>query len=59
MIFRCVHWCPPPPFFLAELEPAESIALQQRGVGLNRALGCGIFLPHKSLAAVGSSQEND
>lgn len=44
---------------LAELEPAESIALQQHGVGLNRALGCGIFLPHKSLAAVGSSQEND
>ena len=44
---------------LAELEPAQSIALQQRGVGLNRTLGCGIFLPHKSLAAVGARQEED
>ena len=44
---------------LAELEPAQSIALQQRGIGLNRTLGCGIFLPHKSLAAVGARQDDD
>ncbi|MGI9316181.1 MAG: type I-MYXAN CRISPR-associated protein Cas6/Cmx6 [bacterium] len=44
---------------LAELEPADSIALQQRGLGQNRRLGCGIFLPHKSLAAMGASQDRE
>ncbi|MXZ80958.1 MAG: type I-MYXAN CRISPR-associated protein Cas6/Cmx6 [Gammaproteobacteria bacterium] len=37
---------------LADLEPRESIRIQQRGLGKNGLLGCGIFLPHKSLDAV-------
>lgn len=33
--------------------PAEqSMRLQQHGLGLHRLLGCGIFVPHKSAAAV-------
>ncbi|OHC71737.1 MAG: type I-MYXAN CRISPR-associated protein Cas6/Cmx6 [Rhodocyclales bacterium RIFCSPLOWO2_02_FULL_63_24] len=35
------------------LGPAESLAVQEAGVGAHRALGCGIFVPHKSVAAVG------
>ena len=37
---------------LADLELEESIRLQQTGLGENRLLGCGIFLPHKSIGAV-------
>ncbi len=44
---------------LADLELSQSITLQQRGLGLSRTLGCGIFLPHKSLAAVGTEQDNE
>ena len=35
------------------LGAAESLALQEAGLGGHRALGCGIFIPHKSVAAVG------
>lgn len=35
------------------LGPQASIALQEAGLGRHRALGCGIFVPHKSVAAVG------
>lgn len=35
------------------LSPADSLRLQQTGLGANRMLGCGIFVPHKSIAAVG------
>ncbi|NKB63831.1 MAG: type I-MYXAN CRISPR-associated protein Cas6/Cmx6 [Gammaproteobacteria bacterium] len=44
---------------LADIELEESIILQQQGLGPNRLLGCGIFLPHKSLAAVGASQDDE
>ncbi len=44
---------------LADLEFNDSIKLQQSGLGHEQLMGCGIFLPHKSLAAVGSSQDND
>jgi len=44
---------------LADLEFDDSIKLQQNGLGHEQLMGCGIFLPHKSLAAVGSSQDND
>jgi len=37
---------------LADLTPAESIKLQQRGLGPERLLGCGLFLPHKGVAAI-------
>jgi CRISPR-associated protein Cas6 len=36
------------------LTPDESILLQERGLGRHRKLGCGLFVPHKSVAAVGS-----
>ena len=35
------------------LNAAESLAVQESGVGEHRMLGCGIFVPHKSVAAVG------
>lgn len=35
------------------LGPNQSINLQETGLGRHRALGCGIFVPHKSVAAVG------
>lgn len=35
------------------LGAAESLAVQEAGLGGHRALGCGIFIPHKSVAAVG------
>ncbi len=38
---------------LHELPPEQSLRLQQRGLGPHRLLGCGIFVPHKSAAAVG------
>ncbi len=34
---------------------AHAIQVQQQGLGLHRKLGCGIFIPHKSIAAVGAS----
>jgi CRISPR-associated protein Cas6 len=35
------------------LTPEESILMQERGLGRHRKLGCGLFVPHKSVAAVG------
>jgi len=35
------------------LDAAETIALQETGLGGHHLLGCGIFIPHKSVAAVG------
>ena len=34
---------------IADLSPAESVLLQQRGLGPERKLGCGLFLPHKDI----------
>ncbi|MDH5395399.1 MAG: type I-MYXAN CRISPR-associated protein Cas6/Cmx6 [Gammaproteobacteria bacterium] len=39
---------------LAELEQAESVRLQQHGIGGGRKLGCGLFLPQKDIKAVNS-----
>jgi CRISPR-associated protein Cas6 len=36
------------------LSPDDSLRAQQQGLGLHRLLGCGVFVPHKSIAAVGS-----
>jgi CRISPR-associated protein Cas6 len=41
---------------VAELEPEQSVRLQQAGLGKGRTIGCGIFLPHKGIKAV---QEDD
>ena len=35
------------------LSAAESLQAQAHGVGRHRKLGCGLFVPHKSVAAVG------
>jgi CRISPR-associated protein Cas6 len=41
---------------LASLTPDESIRLQQHGLGPHRAMGCGIFIPHKGVDAVKKPQ---
>lgn len=39
---------------LHALTPEHSLLLQQAGLGADRQLGCGIFVPHRSAAAVGT-----
>ena len=39
------------------LESSESVRLQQEGLGGGRKFGCGLFLPHKGIDAVGDAQE--
>lgn len=34
------------------LSPAQSLCVQTKGLGPHRLLGCGVFVPHKSAAAV-------
>jgi CRISPR-associated protein Cas6 len=38
---------------LHDLSPAHSLQVQSLGIGQRRLLGCGVFVPHKSIAAVG------
>ena len=38
---------------LADLRREDSLRLQQRGLGPHRKLGCGLFIPHKGIRAVG------
>jgi len=40
-----------------DLEIEESIYLQQHGLGKGRKVGCGLFIPHKGIDAVGQAQE--
>lgn len=40
---------------LSGLTRAESLRVLHRGVGPQRLLGCGLFIPHKSAAAVGAA----
>jgi len=37
---------------IAELSLKDSAVVQNNGLGYDRLLGCGLFLPHKSIAAV-------
>jgi CRISPR-associated protein Cas6 len=37
---------------VAELEPEQSVRLQQVGLGPGRSFGCGLFLPHKGIKPV-------
>ena len=39
------------------LEIEESVYLQQQGLGDGKKVGCGLFLPHKGIDAVGQAQE--
>jgi CRISPR-associated protein Cas6 len=38
---------------LDHLSPTDALRVQERGLGRHRQLGCGVFVPHKSAAAVG------
>jgi CRISPR-associated protein Cas6 len=42
---------------IADLDKPTSIALQEVGIGPNRHLGCGIFIPHKGIKAVGETED--
>lgn len=42
---------------VADLDKAMSIAMQEQGVGPNRHLGCGVFIPHKGVKAVDEMEE--
>ncbi|HEX9625737.1 MAG TPA: type I-MYXAN CRISPR-associated protein Cas6/Cmx6 [Acidiferrobacterales bacterium] len=42
---------------LADLSPEESVALQQTGLGPERLLGCGLFIPHKGIKEIGKPQD--
>jgi len=37
---------------IADLSPQDSAVVQHNGLGPDRLLGCGLFLPHKSIGAV-------
>jgi CRISPR-associated protein Cas6 len=40
---------------IADLTPAESVRLQQRGLGRLHHLGCGLFIPHKDIQGSSAS----
>jgi len=40
---------------LADLSLEDAFALQQHGIGTHQTMGCGIFLPHKGIEAVGKA----
>ncbi len=37
---------------VADLKPEESVILQRNGIGDDRLIGCGLFVPHKGIDAV-------
>lgn len=44
---------------ITDLEKQDSIKLQELGIGIGKLFGCGIFLPHKSIAPVAVSKSNE
>ena len=38
-----------------QLSPEDALLVLERGLGRHRRLGCGLFVPHKSSAAVGAA----
>jgi CRISPR-associated protein Cas6 len=42
---------------VAELEPEQSVLLQQQGLGAGRMIGCGLFLPHKGIKPVNNDKD--
>jgi len=42
---------------IAGISPGESVLLQQQGLGSERKLGCGLFLPHKDINDLRRGQE--
>jgi hypothetical protein len=39
---------------LDQLSAEDALSLLEAGLGAHRRLGCGLFVPHKSAAAVGA-----
>lgn len=37
---------------LADVNSRDSVRIQETGLGVGRSLGCGIFVPHKSIASL-------
>jgi CRISPR-associated protein Cas6 len=42
---------------VADLEPEQSVRLQQIGLGEGRSIGCGLFLPHKGIKPVNDDKD--
>jgi hypothetical protein len=42
---------------IADLDKVSSVALQEVGIGPHRHFGCGIFIPHKGIKAVGETED--
>jgi len=42
---------------VADIEPAQSVRLQQIGLGDGRTIGCGLFLPHKGIKPVTADKD--
>lgn len=42
---------------VTDLDKETSIVLQEQGIGQHRHLGCGIFIPHKGIKAVGETED--
>ena len=42
---------------IADLDKSTSVALQEIGLGPHRHLGCGIFIAHKGIKAVGETED--
>ena len=42
---------------VADLSPEQSVTVQQNGIGAQRLIGCGLFIPHKGIDAVVSMHE--
>ena len=42
---------------IADLDSESSVQIQQQGLGPNRELGCGIFLPHKGIKSLNPSDQ--
>ncbi len=42
---------------ISDLEVAQSLMLQEQGLGIHQLLGIGVFLPHKGIDAVNKKQE--
>ena len=42
---------------IADLDKASSVELQEVGIGPYRHFGCGIFVPHKGIKAVGETED--
>lgn len=42
---------------IADLDKASSVALQEIGIGPHRHFGCGLFVPHKGIKAVGETED--